>query len=326
MDMASADSLEKSTIRYFSPGEGGRRKVWNLSDRLKSKESSQVKMMKDTTGVVSIMEPKRNLFYFMSSDTLKLIGSESPLEKRVYQQEKVSKVFPLEFGDSIVMPFRCEGIYCGDHLFREIGTTTVMVDATGTIIFADDRVVDDVKRVHTIDSYSICMAADSAALDTALHTQVIDEFYEWYLPESGYPIIESKISTTYLNMSVIGTTKLAYCNFPENLADLYVTPEDEDETDKEEISREEERQEPDKIHYNIEIHGKVIRLTYDLDADVSIMTLVANHMGMLCKSRQWTQSAGQGYSVEIDCNGVRPGIYILYINVNGKVYSEKVTL
>lgn len=34
----------------------------------------------------------------------------------------------------------------------------------------------------------------------------------------------------------------------------------------------------------------------------------------------------QGYEVQIDCNGLRPGIYILYINVNGKVYSEKVTL
>ena len=63
-----------------------------------------------------------------------------------------------------------------------------------------------------------------------------------------------------------------------------------------------------------------------IDEDVSITTIVANHMGMLCMSRQWTQAAGHGYSMQIDCNGLRPGIYILYINVNGKVYSEKVTL
>ena len=49
-------------------------------------------------------------------------------------------------------------------------------------------------------------------------------------------------------------------------------------------------------------------------------------MGFLFVSRQWTQEAGQGYSAQIDCNGLRPGVYILYINVNGKVYSEKVTL
>ena len=67
-------------------------------------------------------------------------------------------------------------------------------------------------------------------------------------------------------------------------------------------------------------------MAYDLDEDATITTIVANHMGMLCVSRQWTQNAGQGYSTQIDCNGLLPGVYILYINVNGKVYSEKVTL
>ena len=68
------------------------------------------------------------------------------------------------------------------------------------------------------------------------------------------------------------------------------------------------------------------QMTYGLDEDATIATIVANRMGMVCVSRQWTQEAGQGYSAQIDCSGLRPGIYILYINVNGKVYSEKVTL
>ncbi len=82
----------------------------------------------------------------------------------------------------------------------------------------------------------------------------------------------------------------------------------------------------DIIHYNIETEGKVIRLLYDLDENATITTIVANHMGFLSVYNQWTQQAGQGYSAQIDCNGLRPGIYILYINVNGKIYSEKVTL
>ena len=49
-------------------------------------------------------------------------------------------------------------------------------------------------------------------------------------------------------------------------------------------------------------------------------------MGMLYDNRQWTQSAGQGYTAQIECYGLPTGMYILYINVNGKVYSEKVTL
>ena len=73
-------------------------------------------------------------------------------------------------------------------------------------------------------------------------------------------------------------------------------------------------------------HGKTIHMTYDLDEGATITTVVANHRGMLFLGRQWTQEAGQDYSVQIDCNSLRPGVYILYVNVNGKVYSEKVTI
>ena len=82
MELASADSLQKSRIRYFSPGMGGRNRVWDFSEKLGSKESSQVMFMKDSTGVVSIMEPGRISYYRTTPDTLILLGSESALEKR----------------------------------------------------------------------------------------------------------------------------------------------------------------------------------------------------------------------------------------------------
>ena len=322
---ASTDSLQKSRIRYFSPGKGGSNKVWDFSGKLGSKESAQVMFAKDSTGVVSVIEPGKISYYRTTPDTLILIGSESPLEKREYAMEKVSKEFPLEYGDSVSMPFRCEGMYCGDHPFREAGMTTIKVDAVGSIVLAENDTVRNVRRVHTIDAYGICMALDSAALDTAKITQVIDERYEWYLPGAQYPIIENMTSTTFLNMDVIGTTQYAYCNLPEDEAAFYITPEEDDETDDPEIALDEQPT-PDIIHYEIRTQGKIIKLTYSLDEEASITTIVASYIGLLCKSSQWTQSAGQGYSVQIDCNGLHPGIYILYINVNGKVYNEKVKI
>jgi len=314
MEPASSDSLQKNQILFFSPGNGGENRVWDFSGKLRSKKSEQVTFMTDSTGILSVSEPGKINYYRMTPDTLILIGSESTLEKRKYAIEKVSKLFPLEYGDSIIMPFRCEGIYCGDHPFRKVGITRVKVDAQGSIVLAENDTVRNVLRVHTIDSYSICMDRDSAALDTAKLTQVIDERYEWYLPESQYPIIEDATSTTYFNMDAIGTTKFAYCNLPECKVDDYITPMDE------------EGQSQDIIHYQLETQGKTINLSYDLDEYATIETIVVNHMGMLYDSRQWTQAAGQGYTAQIDCYGLPTGMYILYINVNGKVYSEKVTL
>lgn len=326
MSPASTDSLHKCKIRYFSPGTGGKNRVWDFSKKLGSKGSSQVKFMKDSNGVVSVFKPSRILYYRTSLDTLFLIGSESQLEKREYVQEKISKKFPLEYGDSLSKRFRCKGMYCGDHPFREEGITTVRVDAEGSLVLAENDTVRNVRRVHTIDSYSICMDLDSAALDTAKLTQVIDERYEWYLPESQYPILEDFTSTTYCDMEAIGTTKHAYCNLPENQETYYITPGDENETDEQEGFSGNEQQIPDIIHYRIEVQRKDINIIYDLDEDATITTIVANHKGMLCLNKQWTQEAGQECSTQIDCNSLRPGVYILYINVNGKIYSEKITL
>ena len=170
------------------------------------------------------------------------------------------------------------------------------------------------------------MDIDSAALDTAKLTQIIDERYEWYLPESQYPIIEDVTSTTYLNMDAIGTTRYAYCNLPEDQVAYYITQEDENATEEIDQSFDEETAEPDIIHYKVETNGGMVNITYDLDAEATISTIVASHMGMTYRQRTWNQQAGQGYSTQIDCSGLRHGTYILYINVNGKVYSEKVNL
>lgn len=326
MPNESSDSLQKSKIRYFSPGKGGKDRVWDFSRKLGSKESSQVMFYKDSTGVVSVVEPGKILYYRTTPDTLILFASESSLEKREYARKKVSKRFPLEYNDSIIKRFRCEGMYCGNHPFREVGTTTVKVDAKGSIVLAENDTIRNVRRVHTIDSYSICMDIDSAALDTAKLTQVIDERYEWYLPDSQYPIIEDVTSTTYLNMNAIGTARYAYCNLPEDQVAYYITPEDEDATDEPDNSFDEEATEPDIIRYKVSNNGGVVNITYDLDADAMVNVIVANHMGMTYRHREWTQNAGQGYSMQIDCSGLRHGTYILYLNVNGKIYSEKVTL
>ena len=325
----TVDSLQKNKIRYFSPEKGGRNMVWDFSEKLVSKGSSQVKFIEDETGIVSVLEPSKVNFYRKTPDSFFLFGSESPLKKRKYVCEKFSKPYSLVLGDSICKDYRCEGMYCGNHPFREIGTTKVKVDAEGTIVLGENDKIKNVRRVHSIDSYSICMDIDSAALDTAKLTQVIDERYEWYLPDSQYPIIENVISTTYLNMDVIGTTKYAYCNLPEDQVAYYITPDDEENNDKEEGDDDDGNKNPpasDIIHYEIETQGKVININYSLDEDANITTIVASYIGLLCLSKQWTQSAGQGYSVQIDCSGLHPGIYILYINVNGKINSEKVKL
>ncbi len=326
MEPSSADSLQKNRIRYFSPGGGGQNKIWDFSRKLDSKEASQVTFCKDSTGVLSITENGKVFYYSNSSDTLVLSSKESPLESKSYPNGKHIRLLPVRYGCSVNMPFRCEGMYCGNHPFREVGSTSVNMDAEGCIVMAENDTIYNVKRVHTIDTYSICMDISAAALDTAKLTQVIDERYEWYIPDSQYPLIENVTSTTYLNMDAIGTTKYAFCNLPADKAALYIVENADIEYDEEDNSFEHETPEADIIHYKIDAYGGIVSITYDMDVDATISTIVASHMGMTHSYREWTQKSGTGYSTQIDCSSLRPGIYILYINVNGKIYSEKITL
>ena len=325
MPPLAIDSLQKNKIRSFSPGMGGKNKIWDFSRKLVSKESYKIMFKNDSSNVITFSGLGESNNYRIISDTLVHFISESPLKRKEYILTKLSKKFPLEYGDSVTKDFRCEGIYCGNHPFREIGTTTVHVDAIGAIILAEDDTINNVRRVHTIDSYSICMDNNVASLDTAKLTQVIDERYEWYVQGSQYPIIENVTSTTYHNMDVIGTTRYAYCNLPEDKSALYISSDDNLLYDNDN-SFDDLESEPDIIHYNIETDGRNIKIRYDLDADATICAIVANHMGMTYSRKVWTQKAGHGYSSQIDCSGLRNGTYILYINVNGKIYSKKVIL
>lgn len=323
MPPLAIDSLQKNKIRSFSPGMGGKNKVWDFTRNLGSKESYKIMFEKDSNNVFTFSGLGVSSYYRIISDTLIHFSCESPLKRKEYLITKLSNKFPLEYGDSVTKDFRCEGMYCGNHPFREIGTTTVHVDAIGAIILAEDDTIKNVRRVHTIDSYSICMDNNVASLDTARLTQVIDERYDWYVQGTQYPIIENVISTTYHNMDVIGTTRYAYCNLPEDKSALYISSDDNLLNDD---SFDDLQSEPDIMHYNIETDGGNIKIRYDLDADATICAIVANHMGMTYSRKVWTQKAGHGYSSQIDCSGLRNGTYILYINVNGKIYSKKVIL
>lgn len=321
-----SDSLQKNDIHFFLAGKGGKNKLWNFSQKLSSKLSNKVMFSKDSTNVISVVDNGQAYYYVFASDTLTQIGAESQKETKDFVIAKPIIRQSFVYGDSISRGFMCDGKYCGNHLFRQAGTTTSRVDAEGSIVMAEGDTIKNVKRIHTIDSYSVCMDLDYAALDSAKLTQVIDERYDWYLPESHYPIIGTVCSTTYLNMDAQHTTKYAFCSLDEVQTAKYVTMVEEYEDDDSESSFDNDTHLSDIIHYNVQVNGLKVDITYDLDIDATISTIIANHMGVTYRNNVWTQQAGAGQNVQIDCSGLSRGTYILYINVNGNVYSEKIIL
>ena len=77
------------------------------------------------------------------------------------------------------------------------------------------------------------------------------------------------------------------------------------------------------IHYTITNNGTSVVLDYDLDAEASINALLCNSRGMVYGRKKAHMTGGTGYQISFDTVSLPRGEYILYINVNGKVYNEK---
>ena len=321
-------------IDFFDAGQGGEDLLWEYPIEFIDNHETEINVGVDFLGVYRMTDDTHAEFYLEKADSTTgtttwqqfQCREESPLSKTDYVSPLLRIKYPFEYGDSIARPFHGEGVYCGDHHFIKRGATTVIADATGSLVVDEGDTLRNVLRVYTLKSYSICMDMNPAALDTAKLRQVIEETYEWYVRGNRYPVLQTKTSTSYDNMQVLGTKCTAYCCLPSDLLSLNDSVNREVQRKDSIAEAQREAANRDIIHYEASVSGGVITLDYDLDAPAHIVTLVADAFGMTYRRAEWTQQDGSGYTRRIDCNGLRRGTYILYINVNGRIYSEKVSL
>ena len=65
---------------------------------------------------------------------------------------------------------------------------------------------------------------------------------------------------------------------------------------------------------------------YSIEKTATIRAMIVDVMGNVYHDTQQTNQAGTNYSMNIDCTGLRRGQYIIYINVNGTVYNNKIPI
>ena len=102
----------------------------------------------------------------------------------------------------------------------------------------------------------------------------------------------------------------------------------EDEVN-EEIQKEIEKENQavkDIFHYEIFNDGSRLSIDYSIDVDASVNVLICNVRGMVYGRRSDHNIAGSGYNMSFDISSMPKDKYILYLNVNGKVYNEKINV
>lgn len=322
--MCDSDEIVLQGLCYFHAGEQGTGVLWDFSGLQGNDGCMTVRHYKDSLNHNVRIDGKSARYYSFVGDTLLLAGSETPLSRTDYERGLLAMRYPMAYGDSVSSAFSAHGIYCGDHYFRERGSSAVMADASGSIVLGGDT-VRNVLRVYSLRSYSICMDIDSAALDTTGLKQVIEERYDWYARGYRYPLFTTVTSTSYDNAIPVGTTQKAYCMLPD-IQRLHDDPYNSDVRKSDSIEGARNRQREDIFHYSVKQSGGTVTIEYSLDADADITALVSDVMGVTYKRSHRRSVSGVGNTMTMDCSGLRYGQYILYMNVNGKIYSNNITI
>ena len=198
-------------------------------------------------------------------------------------------------------------------------------DATGTIYFNDTDTLFNVIRVHQISSAGIRQHLPEVSVpDETNIKQRIEERYYWYARGYRYPVFETSSITIYNDMEPVSCQQTAFCTLPsdqflpEDSINQQILLNDSLERINAEL--------PPVIHYTVTMDGNYVTVNYSVDADATINAIVCDRMGVVYRRASESGNAGASGILHIDTVGLKAGIYILYLNVNGQVFNEKIEL
>lgn len=342
------DVLEKKQVKVQGFDLNSKKGVWSLEEAELSEESYNAEY---TTGTDTLMAVERGnrMFYSQDREAISVIGSENFMELMSYDMPETWLQFPMQVGDSVSGYFNASGSYCDRFFMRRYGTYKTKADALGRLVLPQGDTLRNVIRLHTeryvgtitvpidtmqyrIPAFTVDSIVRHLSPDTA---KVREDEYRWYAEGYRYPILEAK-TTSYCDSMM--TAEMYYCA-PDMQRDLPL--DEENEAIRARLAEEEQarlwgsgsgdpansRGNDSGFRYDIsqDDGSGQISINYAAGHDVRVVALVANSQGYVYKRAEQDCPAGSG-QIPIDCTGLRKGQYIIYINVDGEKYAEKVNL
>ena len=315
------DQIEVIETEYQSSGDAGRDVTWDVS-QISECSRVDVSFESDSTGIIVRNDGKSLSSFVMHGDSLLQTSYETPLEQITYSVPVLTMRYPMSYGDTWEKDFHGDGTYCHQFHERRVGRIQSVADGYGRMIISETDTLYQVLRVYTLKTSSIQISPDSCVNNPGRLKQEIEERYQWFARGYRYPVYETVSRTSYDNLIPVATRQYAHCCMPEIQRLL-------SDEHNEQIAKEDSLQQfssGDIFHYEVSNNGNIVQIDYALDKPAHIRTIVADVMGMVYRNQQWNGFATEHNVMSIDCSGLRRGHYILYMNVEGKIYHEKIAI
>ena len=348
------DEVKRQQVAYVAANEGAEDTVWDFTQlECSGREYPACYAEEDAyEGLIVGTEFNTRHYYQCAGDSLLLRGYENNLTKVEYDRPELLLHLPLTYGERQETLFHGTACYCERLFLRLFGTTSVEVDATGSMLLPSGDTLRHVSRVHiqklkaeehypqigTEQELKACVDSlpfTGDSIRQRMHDGrqlMLTDTYRWYAAGYRYPILES-VAYGPQGAEPLQAVTL-YCP-PEEQRSLY----DEQNEQLRQLLAEADRHAaggsndgdggnaPSSLsRCAVGVNGGTVTIDYDLTQPATISALVCNTQGMLFLQQSQTSEAGTGHQLTLDCHALRHGEYILYLSVNGQVTSQKVSL
>jgi len=347
------DKMVKQQISY--PKRISGEKCYDVSDAevLNKKYMVRYHVKNDSfPNRLTCIENGTQYHYDLRGDQVLIGGYQNRMTQVEYDLAETYLKLPIALGDSLTDYFHGRGTYGGKLALRNYGWYKTKAEALERIVVNEGDTLDNVLRLHTerliSSQYYPIELADSLLpfkedsvkeylrTDTAVIKTTIDR---WYAPGYRYPILETRKTEESRNVPLL--TQTLY--FPPSEQQEQLHGDVANETVRMNLAAERMAKTRGQADFEGSIDGKrligndfaydilqddgsnMITINYNARQDVKVVALVASTQGYVYKRAEQQCEAGTG-QFSLNCTGLRKGQYIIYINVDGNQFAEKVNV
>lgn len=349
--LRGGDIIVKQQVEYKDPLAAGTNLVWDFSKLniinneyelsystplLTSNEGftlgSNTYDKKKLKNEELIIGTEHNTMYYFkqSSDSLLLLGHENPVINQKYLQSLLVMKYPINYGEKYTCNYNSEGLYSNSIPIGAKGSITIHADAYGKMFLPAGDTIEPVLRIKT----------ELHILDITKHQQEEDkgrmlESYKWYTKAYRYPIFEIVRNIDLNTDSVLFSTAFYYPTQshlyldtdPDNLALLEelwdIDNKNNDVTEPETTEKNNDELIPGIYAYPNPV-SDILYIDYELKHAANITIMLCGLSGSVEKKIiKGNQQPGK-YQQQIDCSGLKQGIYIVEIIAGSRTVNQKI--
>lgn len=324
--MRDSDKLVYQQMESCNPGNAGEDEVWDFSSVLDARTTNEISITKDAYSHIHKVEGQEKYSYLLKSGILEQYKMENRLTKIMYFGKRIAFKYPFQYGDSVHSDFVGYGTYCGDHFIKVKGKVLIQADGLGKLILSERDTLDNVLRVYTQTSTSMAMDVDYAEIDSVHPKQEIEDKYEWYYKGFRYPVCTIIQKTSYAALTPIGSSFLAYRMLPENFSQVNDVVNEKIKNAERACKFDGDSVRPDIFRYDVTNVNGELEINYTADENANVVVALSNSSGILYKKQSYFVKAGETGRFYIETGGLFLGQYVLYVSVNGKLYSKTINV